>query len=855
MIPTIKNAGRELANLCIVSIISAILAIYSISVSVIDRIDDFFRSFSRLPLVEFIINFGFLYLVGLLWITYRHWKAASAKGEELQNIIESINPDVLLVVDLDRNVVMCNTSVQRMFGYSVNAVVNQKTDMLYFDRRTDLNKRNEIFEVLKSEGFHLGLATGKKKSGETMPLEIISGRLQSGNGAVLLLRDITERKQAEDQKDEAMAASRAKSKFLANMSHEIRTPMNAIIGMTELVLGTQLTAEQKEYLETVKTSADSLLSLLNQVLDFSKIEAGQLELDKVDFNLRSTLESAADMLAVRAEEAGAELICHIKPSVPVALVGDPVRLRQIIVNLTANAIKFAQEGQVSISVETQEEKGSTALLHFTVSDTGIGISPDKMETIFESFKQAHGSTTRRYGGTGLGLTISKQLVEMMGGRIWADSELGKGSTFHFTASFQSRGGETTEVSRIGDLGLSGLPVLILDDNVTNRLVLKEITSSWGLEPAEVADEKDVLAEIKRAFEAEKPYRVLLLDSQLAGKDGFEVAKRVKNSPYGANLEIILLMSIGEKGGAAQCAKFGISGYLVKPVKQSELLDAIMMALGLGRPTDEKAPLMTQYAIQEAEKRFSILVVEDNPVNQKVAVTMLKKRGHHVDVASNGKEALEALDRDRIDLVLMDVQMPDMDGFEATRLIRYREKGNGGHIPIIAMTAHAMKGDRERCLAAGMDDYISKPIREADLFSAIENSANGSRDTAKERLPSSKQLSPIVKDIFDLSEAMSFVDGDRSLFEEVANLFLDDAADKITALREGVDKGDANAVQRAAYILKGSVGYFGAKRVFDALHRLELIGRNETWTEAELAQTELEREIKALETAMKEALAA
>ena len=278
-----------------------------------------------------------------------------------------------------------------------------------------------------------------------------------------------------------------------------------------------------------------------------------------------------------------------------------------------------------------------------------------------------------------------------------------------------------------DLDLSGFPVLIVDDNVTTRLVLKEMTSSWGLESAEAADEKDALAKIKKAFEAKKPYRVLLLDSQLVGEDGFEVAKRVKKTRYGANLEIILLMSIGKKGDAAQCAKFGISGYLVKPVKQSELLDAIMMALGLGRPTDEKAPLMTKYAIQEAEERLSILVVEDNPVNQKVAVRMLEKRGHHVDVASNGREALEAIDRERVDLVLMDVQMPDMDGFEATGHIRDKEKGNGGHIPIIAMTAHAMKGDRERCLAAGMDDYIPKPIREAALFSAIQNLANRSED--------------------------------------------------------------------------------------------------------------------------------
>jgi PAS domain S-box-containing protein len=693
-------------------------------------------------------------MVGLIWLTHRRWKEADGKKEELRNIIESINPDLLLVVDLDRNIVMCNSSVQRMFGYSANEVVNQKTDMLYFDRRSDPTKRHEIFEVLKQEGFHLGLATGTRKDGELIPLEIISGRLSSGGGVVLLLRDITERRQAEDQKDAAIAASRAKGQFLANMSHEIRTPMNAIIGMTELVLGTQLTAQQKDYLLTVQTSADSLLSLLNQVLDLSKVEAGQLDLDEIDFNLRTTLENAADTVAVKAEEARLELICHIKPDVPTALVGDPVRLRQIVVNLAANAIKFTKEGQVTISVETQKEEDSSVLLHFTVSDTGIGISPDNIKTIFEDYKQAAEST----GGTGLGLAISKQLVRMMGGKIWVESELGKGSTFHFTARFELGLKEATEGFPIRDLELSGIPVLILDHNPMNRLVLKEMTSSWGLESAEAANERDALMMLENAFEAGKSYRVLLLDSQLGGKDGLEVAQ-VKEGPYGANLKMILLTSVGRKRDAAEFAKFGMSGYLTKPVKQSELLDAITMALG--HSTDEKVDVISDYAIQEAQRRFGVLVVEDNPVNQKVATTMLKKRGHRVVVASNGREALEALDKERVDLVLMDVQMPEMDGFEATELIRDREKGNGGHIPIVAMTAHAMKGDRERCLAAGMDDYVSKPITAEELFSVIEDLVHRSQDKKKEGPPPSKHVTLPAEEIFDLPKAMTVIDGDRA----------------------------------------------------------------------------------------------
>jgi signal transduction histidine kinase/CheY-like chemotaxis protein/HPt (histidine-containing phosphotransfer) domain-containing protein len=669
--------------------------------------------------------------------------------------------------------------------------------------------------------------------------------------------EINQRKRVEEQlrlaKEEAEAASLAKGEFLANMSHEIRTPLNAVIGMTEVTLGTGLNKEQREYLETVRVSSESLLTLLNDILDFSKIEAGQLELDEIDFDPRTTLENVTDMLAVHAEEGGLELIIHIKPGVPTTLVGDPTRLRQIIVNLAGNAIRFTEEGHVAISVETEKEEDSGVFLHFTVSDTGIGISPDKADSVFDSFKQADGSTTRKYGGTGLGLTISKQLVEMMGGRIWVESELGKGSTFHFNAHFELGLKKVTEGLPIKDLHLSGAPVLILDHNPTSRLVLKEMTSSWGLESAEAADEGDALMMLENAFEAGKPYRVLLLDSGLCGHDGFEAAKRVKKRPYGANLKTILMTSIGRKEDAAQLPKFGISGCLTKPVKQSDLFNAIMMALGY--PTDEEMPVISRYGIQEAQRRFGVLVVEDNPVNQKVAATMLKKRGHRVVVASNGREALEALDKERVDLVLMDVQMPEMDGFEATGLIRDREKGNGGHIPIVAMTAHAMKGDREKCLAAGMDNYVSKPIRAEDLFSIIEDLAHRSQEKKKEGTPTSKHVEAFAEDILDLSKAMSVVDGDRELFEEVANLFLEDAAEKLAKLREGVVRGDASVVAQAVHTLKGSMGYFGAKRAFDALKRLELVGKNRTWKEAETAQLELEREFRALETAMKRALAA
>ena len=541
-------------------------------------------------------------------------------------------------------------------------------------------------------------------------------------GLIFNLIDVTELVMA---RKEAQSADKAKNEFLANISHEIRTPMNGILGMAELALNTQMTTEQKEYIEGIKTSSETLMTIINDVLDFSRIESNKIELEFIPFNLRDTVCNSVFSLAHKAREKRLELACHVPQSLTYDVISDPGRLRQLIMNIVGNAIKFTPEGKIQVTVEEEKKTAKAVQLHFIVTDTGIGISKDKINSIFEAFSQADGSTTRNYGGCGLGLTISFQLVKLMNGKIWVISQLGQGSQFHFTITLTLRKGKAEKPSPTPIENLTNLPVLVVDDNETNLQILEKMILNWKMNPTLCSSGKAALANLQKAHDLGNPYALALVDYYMPEMDGFMLTEEINDIEGITKPIIMMLSSSGMRGDAAQCRKLGITAYLPKPIKQSELLDAIMLAFGTPAQIGLKIPLITRHSLREARQCYRILLAEDNHINQKVATRLLEIHGHTVSVAQNGFEVLSALKKMSFDLILMDVQMPKMDGLEAAATIRSLEKGSGVHIPIIAMTAHAMQGDKEKCIKSGMDGYMSKPIDPKKLAQVIAQVINKS----------------------------------------------------------------------------------------------------------------------------------
>jgi two-component system sensor histidine kinase/response regulator len=742
-------------------------------------------------------------------------------------------PNGMVMVDPDGTIVLANSQVETLFGYSVAELLGQPVEVLVPRRLRAVHPGYRASFVAAPQTRAMGAGRdlfGRHKDGHEVPIEIGLNPIPTDRGTFVLasIIDITARKQGEQElqraKEAAEAANRAKGEFLANVSHEIRTPLNGILGLTDLLLDTGLSAKQREYLQLVKHSSDSLLNVINDLLDFTKIEAGKVELRPERFELQATLDHTLKTLAVRAHKKGLELTCRVAPDVPDRLVGDPYRLRQVVVNLVGNAVKFTEAGEVSLEVGAEPAADDRVRLHFVVADTGIGIPQEKQQRIFRPFEQGDASVTRKHEGTGLGLAIVSQLVDLMGGRIWVESAPGEGSRFHFTATFE-RAPRREGEGGSGPEELTDVSVLVVDDSATSRGVLVEWLRRWRGRAEEASSAEEALEVLRRAHDGGSPFAAALIDAHMPGADGFALAAQLQQHPELVGARIMLLTSTDAAGEAVRCRELGVAAYLTKPVTSAELRDAVFRVVrNLPGPSvfaPSSAETRRQRRPKKAARPLRVLVTEDNPVNQMLTVDLLENQGHTVFVAATGTEALAVLEREAIDLVLLDVQMPEMSGFEVAARVREKERGGSRHVPIIAVTARAMKGDRERCLAAGMDDYLAKPIRGEDLLAAIA------------RLTSARTPAPAYG---------------PELLSRMSGVFLEFYPGWLATIREALARGDAAGVMETAHTLKGSVSHFDAGAAEAAL-RLEKIGQGNDLSAAGEALAALEAALDKLRPAL------
>ena len=743
--------------------------------------------------------------------------------EFFQTLVEN-SPVAIVTLDLNQRITSCNPTFLNVFGFTKQEVMGRELDP-FFAKNHEYKQAVKLTQaVLQGGKVHI-FEQRPRKDGTLLDMEILGAPVVIGGehiGVLAMYHDVTDLVKA---RREAEAADRAKSEFLATMSHEIRTPMNGIMGMTDLVLTTQLTDEQRDFLETARESADALLILINDILDFAKIESGKLDLEKIDFDLRTTVENVVYSLVPRAENKHLEIACFVPLEIPSNLVGDPGRIRQILFNLIGNAIKFTEKGDILVKVDRVKETESSVTLKFEVSDSGIGIPAERQKAIFDKFTQVDSSTTRKYGGTGLGLAITKQLVEMMGGELGVESDLGKGSVFWFSLMLEKQENPSEETP-FQDIYFSEYRILVVDDNNTNRIIMTKSVENFGCNVVEVVGGREAL-EVLRAEKAKSnPFDLVLLDMQMPELDGEDTLRLIKEDPEIQDTVVVILTSMGYRGDAARLQELGCAGYLVKPVKMKQLYEALQTLFvekSTGNLTDKKS-ILTQHSLTEQlRQKVRILLVEDNPVNQKLGLAILQKAGYPVDLARNGAEAVRAVKFKKYNLIFMDVQMPELDGLEATRQIRKYET-EAVHTPIIAMTAHAMKGDKERCLEAGMDDYLSKPLEAKAVLKKIEEWA----DIVSFEMSSvgdnmnEKKASEIP---FDIENALKQLGIDRDFLNELMQDFQRDLDIKFDELRSLIQAGEFEKISSLAHNIKGAAATLRADDISNLAKALEIQAKN------------------------------